>query len=198
MKKVTLLFFSFILLSLQGCQTPFFETGVPAEDLSLPAEKSSVNAEPSIPPEAFSVPVEQAQIYNLFIRGMRYSELDESQLKIACKQLKEDYASQADWQIAWLLVYAVNHNFSCISLNKASELLHAIEADPSVSNQLQWINHHQINVLDILQKSLTNKANLMVKLKKAQAELEQENNKIEELKAIESDINKKLDDDEMQ
>ncbi len=198
MKNLLTFFCCLFLISLQACQTPLPEKEDPVDILPIPIPAPIVEPEPVIPPEAFSVPIEQAQIYNLFIRGMQYAELDQQQRKIACKQLKEDYQTQADWQTAWLLVYAINYNFTCVSLNRAVELLHVIEIDPSTSTQLQWLNNNQINVLNILQKSQTAKANLSNKLKKSQAELEQENSKIEELKAIESDINKKLDNVESQ
>lgn len=197
MNKLLTLFCCLFLISLQACQTPFPKKEEAVEILPMPVALT-IESDQTIPPEAFSVPIEQAQIYNLFIRGMQYSELDKQQRKIACKQLKEDYQTQADWQTAWLLVYGINYNFTCISLNRAVELLHIIETDPNTTTQLQWLNNYQINVLNILQKSETAKANLSNKLKKSQAELEQENSKIEELKAIESDINKKLDNAESQ
>ena len=194
MKKFITLF----LFSLQGCQTPFFTNDVPEEGCSIPIEAPLIIETPTIPPEAFSVPVEQAQAYNLFLRGAKYAELDKQQRKIACKQLKLDFKTQEDWKTAWLLAYAVNYNFTCISLNRSIELLNIIKNDPDTIPQLHWINNNQINHLKILQKSVTAKANLAIKLKKSEDELKQESSKIEELKAIESDINKKLDNAEMQ
>ncbi|PHS24482.1 MAG: hypothetical protein COA83_07730 [Methylophaga sp.] len=194
MKKYLTLLLCLLFISLQGCQTHFLEKDVAPMAVETPLAVTT----PIIQTIDYSTTIEQVQLYQLLVLGGRYAELEEPQRKIACQQLKEDYRIQADWQAAWLLVYAVNHNFNCINISRAIELLHTMAANPDTSTSLQWMNSNQINVLHRLQKLQIEKVKVSNQLKKAQTELKQENSKIEELKAIESEINKKLDNVEMQ
>lgn len=194
MKKYLILLLCLLLISLQGCQTLLPEKDV----VPMPVETPLAVTAPITQAIDYSATTEQIQLYKLLIRGERYAELEGQQRIIACKQLKEEYRIQADWQTAWLLVYAVNHNFNCIKISSAIELLHTLKTNPDTSTSLQWMNSNQINVLNRLRKLQIEKAHLSNQLKKAQRQLKQESSKIEELKAIESDINKKLDNVEMQ
>jgi len=194
MKKYLILSLYLLLISLQGCQVPLLEKDVDP----MPVEMPLAVIDPIIQTIDYSATIEQIQLYNLLVRGGRYAELAEQQRKIACKQLKEDYRIQADWQTAWLLVYAVNHNFNCIKISRAIELLHIMAANPDTSTALKWMNSNQINVLNSLQELQIEKAKVSNRLKRAQRQLKQENSKIEELKAIETEINKKLDNVEIQ
>lgn len=194
MKKYLILSLYLLLISLQGCQVPLLEKDVDP----MPVEMPLAVIDPIIQTIDYSATIEQIQLYKLLVRGGRYAELEEQQRKIACKQLKEEYRIQADWQTAWLLVYAVNHNFNCINISRAIELLHIMVANPDTSTALQWMNSNQINVLNSLQELQIEKAKVSNRLKRAQRQLKQENSKIEELKAIETEINKKLDNVEIQ
>jgi flagellar motor switch/type III secretory pathway protein FliN len=199
MRKLVNPLFYLLLISLQGCYTT-----LPSESTAETNSEAVVvtpHARPSQsfpPPGSFSMAPEQAGVYHLFLRSMQYQGLEKSQQKIACKQLKQDYDSLANWQTAWLLVYAINADFSCIPLKRSLELLQTIQAAPDSSAQLQWLHSNQINLLNQLEKMQKEKINLNRQLQKVQAELEAENSKIEALKAIETDINKKLDNAEMQ
>lgn len=194
MKKYLILSLYLLLISLQGCQTPLLEKDVDPTPVEMPLAVT----DPIIQTIDYSATIEQIQLYNLLVRGGHHAELGEQQRKIACKQLKEEYRIQADWQTAWLLVYAVNHNFNCINISRAIELLHIMAANPDTSTALKWMNSNQINVLNSLQKLQIEKAKVSNRLKRAQRQLKQENSKIEELKAIETEINKKLDNVEIQ
>ncbi|MBL1319900.1 MAG: hypothetical protein COA63_002400 [Methylophaga sp.] len=190
MKKHLTLCLYLLLINLQACQAYLPEEKV----LPMPVETPLAVTKPVAQVIDYLITVEQVQIYNLLEQGRRYAGLEGPQLKIACQQLKEEYRIQADWQSAWLLVYAVNHNFSCININRTIELLQVLEADPDTSASLLWMNNNQINVLNRIRKLQTERTYLSNKLKKAQTALKQENSKIEELKAIETDMNKKLDE----
>lgn len=144
----------------------------------------------------------QEQIQRLLRQSKRYDELSNKQRHAACKRLKQDYKKQANWQTAWLLVYTLNDDFNCVKKSKTLKLLKAIKADQGTSTQLQWLNNNQILLLKDLDNYKTKNNNLRKQLKKvhiqlklAQNALKLENSKIEALKAIETNINKKLDNE---
>jgi len=152
---------------------------------------------------------EQDQLQRLFRQSKRYHELSKKQRQAACKRLKQDYNKKADWQIAWLLVYSLNDEFNCIKLSRSLKLLKEIKSTLDSSSQLVWLNNTQILLLEGLVKYKSKNKFLRSLLKKSQAQLTQsqeeliqtqedlqkENSKIEALKAIETNINKKLENE---
>ncbi len=131
---------------------------------------------------------EQMQLHTLILQSVRYQKQNKQQRKLECARLKKSYAVHADWHTAWLLVYALNENFSCVGLTQSLRLLNAIQQTPDLSAQLRWLNKNQIDLLAKLRKVQKAKNALTNQLKK-------ENSKIEALKAIESDIKDKLDNE---
>ncbi len=145
---------------------------------------------------------EQDQIQRLIRQSKRYDELSKKQRMATCKRLKLDYETEKKWQTAWLLAYTLNDNFNCIKQNKTMELLKAIQSDLGMSTQLQWLNNNQILLLEQVaklkdkNKFLRNQLkNTTAKLNQAEEDLKKEHLKIEALKAIETNINKKLDNE---
>ena len=170
MQRLFKLLFFLLILSHQGCQNL-------TEYRSLPAmQEERSNQEP---------------INELFIQGMQYQELNKQQQQTKCNKLKQDYQAQTNWQTAWFLVYSLNADFSCIDLNKTLELLSVIQNTPGVNAQLLWLNKNQIQLLNNLQKK---NISLQDQLNETEIQLQQVISQIQALKAIETSINKKLDD----
>ncbi len=154
------------------------------------------------PPIGASTPifVEQQQIYQLFRLGELYSDLDQRQQQSLCKKLIEDYQQQADWQSAWLLVFSLNQNFSCLNLNKSLKMLTDIQTKQETDSPLSWLNKNQLLLLN-KQKNLQSKKNrfyrknltLQKQLNETETQLQDVIYKIQALKAIETNINRKLD-----
>jgi len=173
------LFFIILILSIQGCQ--FLNT------------LQSSTATPS----------EQEQIYRLLQQGRSYAELNKSVQQTLCERLKKDYQTQADWQTAWLLVYSLNATFNCVSQNETEALLKAINTALEPEGLLLWLNKNQLQSLNEI-NSLQSKINkqqrknsrLKNQLTAAKKQLEEVNAKIQALKAIETSINKKLDNEQ--
>jgi ATP-dependent Lon protease len=148
-------------------------------------------------------PSEQEQIYRLFRQGRQYAELNKDVQQTICKRLKKDYQTQADWQTAWLLVYSLNTKFNCVSQNETLALLKAINTALEPEGLLLWLNKNQLqslNEINNLQSNINKQQNKNNRLKNQLAvtkkQLEEVNSKIQALKAIETSINKKLDNEQ--
>ena len=146
---------------------------------------------------------EQEQIYRLLQQGRRYAELDEPVQQTICTRLKKDYQTQADWQTAWLLVYSLNTTFNCVNQNETQDLLKAINTALEPEGLLLWLNRNQLqsfNEINSLQSKISKQQRknnrLKNKLAVAKKQLEEVNAKIQALKAIETSINKKLDNEQ--
>jgi len=168
------LFLLLIILTSQGCQTlnDSLKTWVTLDD--------------------------QDQIQRLLKYGKQYDELSKEQRRSTCKQLKQDYEKQGNWQTAWLLVYSLNDNFNCVSLKKSLAMLNTIQTMENPNKQLQWLNKNQLKLLNNLntlqkQNNKVHKRNRYIhtKLDQAKQQLEELNAKIQDLKAIETSINRK-------
>jgi hypothetical protein len=154
-------------------------------------------------PETRATPTsEQEQIYRLLRQGRRYAELNKPVQQSMCKRLKKDYQTQADWQTAWLLVYSLNVNFNCVSQKETLTLIKAINTALEPEGLLLWLNENQLrshNKINSLQskinRQLKKNKSLKDQLAVATKELEEVNSKIQALKAIETSINKKLDNE---
>ncbi len=171
MKLLFKLFFFFLVLGSSGCQ---------------------LHVTDQEPPIISSEPVKQDKLYSLLIQGKRYQQFTKLQQQAECTKLKHDYQIQAHWHIAWLLVYALNNDFNCLSLDETLDLLNAIQTAQNSSNPLLWLNNNQIELLNDLDKLQKKSNTLRRKLKQAQKRLKKSNSKIQALKAIEASINKKL------
>lgn len=125
---------------------------------------------------------QQEEVYTLLLQGKRYSQLNKHQKQTECLKLKNDYQTQSHWHTAWFLVYALNNDFNCVTLEETLSLLDTIQTAPDKSKLLLWLNKYQIDLLTDLDKS--------------QKELKKTNSKIQALKAIEANINKKLDNEQ--
>jgi chromosome segregation ATPase len=154
-------------------------------------------------PKTRAPPSEQKQIYRLLRQGRRYAELSEPVQQTMCKRLKKDYQTQVDWQTAWLLVYSLNTNFNCVSQKETLALIKAINTALEPEGLLLWLNknqlrsHNEINSLQSkINKQLEKNNSLKDQLTVATKELEEVNAKIQALKAIETSINKKLDNEQ--
>ncbi len=130
---------------------------------------------------------------NFFIKGMHLAELDKAQQQIQCEQLKLKYQTKPEWQTAWLLVYPLNDDFHCLSLNETIDYLQTLVASTEIYPQLAWLNKNQLKILKQLLKYQKKSISLRRQLKEAQKRLKEVNSKIQALKAIETSINKKLD-----
>ncbi|MCF7970700.1 MAG: hypothetical protein K9L22_05980 [Methylococcaceae bacterium] len=183
----------FVLLSLiftvQGCQ-PYFKAWLyPEKPQALKSQAlTSIGL------------TEQEQVYDLLKRTQQYSELNKNQSKFACQELTEEYDKDPSWQIAWVLVYALNTDFGCLKPNDAIKLIDKIQAEQSAGLQLQWLNKMQVNVLQAINVQRNKNRRLRNRLKEyqeqqalAQEQLKELSSKIQALKAIENSINKKLD-----
>lgn len=138
------------------------------------------------------------QMFSLLRQGKRYSELSKQEQRVVCKQLTLDYQQHKDWQTAWLLIYALNQNFTCVSQSDTVILLQKIEKNTEVSPSLQWLNTNQIellkklNTLQIKVNSFQIKNhNLKSQLNEAEEQLQDVISKIQALKVIETTINQK-------
>lgn len=169
-RLVKLLFIS-LILSAQGCQN-----------------LGNYITYPSILDE----PAGQEQLNDLFLQGMEYQELNKHQQREKCNSLKQEYKNNPHWQTAWLLVYSLNSNFSCLNLNKTLVLMNKIQNTSGIHTQLLWLNQNQINLIKTLQKSNNSLQN---QLNETEIQLQQVINKIQALRAIETSINKKLDNE---
>lgn len=186
MQVIVRLFFLSILLGSQACQ-------LNTRNNLIPKTKSVIQ------------PVNQEQIYHLLMQGMHYYNLDKKQQQAKCKELQLDYESKPDWQTAWLLVYSLNDEFNCLRLDKTLELLNSIQIMPGVNPQLLWLNENQLKLFTKLNKlhklptqlnqSRKYNNNLRNKLSEAELQRQQAISKIQALKAIETSINKKLEDE---
>jgi len=189
MKVFIKLFFVILLFSIQACQlqTP---TRVEAP-IDLETNQSLI-----VPPNFdvdlaesntnLNVKTEQVQLIDLFARSAKYHDFDNKKKQQLCEQFKQDYKQTSDWQAAWILIYGLNDNFKCMKLSESLTLLKTLQKSVEVNSQLYWLNEQQIKLLADLLSSKRRIYSLSTKLKK-------ENSKIEALKAIESDINDKLD-----
>ncbi len=138
----------------------------------------------------------------LFSQGMEYEKLTRPKKKDQCKSLKQSYKNDHNWQDAWLLAYSSNNEYNCTSIKEKLRLLKLIQTTPDLNPQLLWLNNNQINLLNKLQK-LQSKVNkfqrknyhLKKQLNEAEIQLQQVISKIQALKEIETNINKKLDDE---
>jgi len=189
MKVFIKLFFVILLFSIQACQlqTP---TRVEAP-IDLETNQSLI-----VPPNFdvdlaesntnLNVKTEQVQLIDLFARSAKYHDFDNKKKQQLCEQFKQDYKQTSDWQAAWILIYGLNDNFKCMKLSESLTLLKTLQKSVEVNSQLYWLNEQQIKLLADLLSSKRRIYSLSTKLKK-------ENSKIEALKAIESDINNKLE-----
>jgi len=189
--------FSFIF-TLQGCQ-PYFK------NLFSPPE-SVAGTDQGQTYDVLRV-IQQGQVYDLLKRTQQYSVLNEKQSTRACQELTQEYDKSPDWQVAWVLVYALNSDFSCVKVGDAIKLLDMIQTQQSSRLQLQWLNKAQIKVLEDIKEQYNKNSSLRSQLKKSeeqlviaqeqmeivQDQLVELSSKIQALKAIESSINKKLD-----
>jgi len=146
---------------------------------------------------------EQEQIYHLLRQGRSYAELNKPVQQTLCKRLKKDYQTQADWQIAWLLIYSLNADFNCINQKETLVLLKAINTTLEPDALLLWLNKNQLqslNEINSLQNNIKKQKkknnSLKNQLAVTEKELEEVNSKIQALKAIETSINKKLDNEQ--
>ena len=176
------LLFILLTLTIQSCQTfdPFLSSQKKVE-----------------------TPNEQEQIYRLLRQGRSYAELNKPVQQSLCKRLKKDYQTQADWQIAWLLIYALNADFNCLNQKETLAFLKSINTSLEPDALLLWLNKHQLqslNEINSLQSNikiqLRKNNNLKNQLAITKKELEEVNAKIQALKAIETSINKKLDNEQ--
>ncbi len=145
------------------------------------------------------------QISQLFNQGLQYQQLTKRQKQQRCKLLQQQYKTNADWHVAWLLAYSLNDNDNCISQKRTLELLIHIQNAADVNPQVLWLNKNQIQLFNKLHKlqQLQGKVDkfqkknnkLQNKLNKAETQLQQVISKIQALKTIETNINKKLDDE---
>jgi len=189
--------FSFIF-TLQGCQ-PYFKTLFqPPEPVAETDQKQTYDVLRGI---------QQGQVYDLLKRTQQYSVLNKKQSTRACQELTQEYDNNPDWQVAWMLVYALNSDFSCVKLGDAIKLIDTIQAQQSAGLQLQWLNKAKIKVLKDIKKQYNKNSRLRSQLKEserqlvitqeqmgiAQDQLIELSSKIQALKAIENSINKKLD-----
>lgn len=162
---------------------------------------------PWVKPEEVAIPenpvsADQQQIIRLLRQGDRYEALNSAERLVVCKRLLLDYQQQADWQTAWLLIYALNDKFSCVGQKETIKLLHAIQEDKGTSPSLLWINrilipnYKSLRTLQLqLNKYYSKNKGLRTQLQDAETQLQQVISKIQALKEIETSINKKLDDE---
>lgn len=190
---VKLLFLA-LIFSNQGCQIYFLK-----QDESL-APTSAVEIQPlrfdnTTSPSTDTTPIYKNNLYSLLMQGMQYQELPQSEQQEKCKTLKNNYREQSDWKIAWLLIHGLNRNFSCLNEAQSLALLNEMQALPDVNKQLQWLNNNHIKLLDEIVALNKSKDELEIQLKESKMKLKNESRKIEELKKIESNINKKIDNE---
>ncbi len=121
------LLFILLILTIQSCQT-------------LKPFQSS--------PKTVETPSEQERIYRLLRQSRSYAELNRPVQQSLCKRLKKDYQTQADWQLAWLLVYSLNADFNCVNPQETLTLLKAINTDLKPDALLLWLNKNQLQSLN--------------------------------------------------
>jgi len=187
-----------LIFTIQGCQPYFKGLFQPSEPVADTGQE-----------QAYDVlrRIQQGQVYDLIKRTQQYSVLNKKQSMLACQELTQEYEKNPDWQVAWVLVYALNSDYSCVKLGDAIKLVGAIQAQQSAGLQLQWLNKRQIKVLEDIKGQYNKNSSLRGQLKEskeqlaitqeqmeiAQDQLIELSSKIQALKAIESSINKKLD-----
>lgn len=178
MHQLFKLFFLFLILSSQGCQI--------LKDYQI------ISLQP------LGITEEQNQIQILFDKGKQLDALNKDQRRYKCKQLKQQYKIKTNWETAWLLIYSLNDNFNCLSLHEALDILTTMQAAKDINKQLQWLNKNQIKLLKDINtvqrnsnKVLKRNKYIRSKLNQATKQVEELDAKIQELKAIETSINKK-------
>lgn len=147
---------------------------------------------PAYIPPVHEEAIEKKQIYNMLTQGMYYHGLEKQEQKGKCDQLKQDYKLHSQWQRAWLLAYSLNPDFHCIKLDKTLNLLETIQDTPEISPELDWLNRHEYQLLKLLQQFKRKNNSLKNQLKDTKKELQEMQSKIQALKMIETNINKKL------
>lgn len=185
MQLILRLFLVSIILSTQACQ---------------------LFTQKKLTPQAHIEPSNQEQAFNILAQGMQYYKLDEQQQLAKCKEVKLDYKIKPSWQTAWLLTYSLNDEFRCLNLDKTLELLNSIQIMPGVNPQLLWLNKNQIQLFIKLNKlhqlptklyrSRKQNNNLQNQLNETEIQRQKALSKIQALKAIETSINKKLNDEQ--
>lgn len=176
-----------IVISLSGCQL--------LNDLKS-SFNNSQESESSAP---FATDQnDEEKLYQLLFLSSQYSRQTQEQQQLNCKQLKQQYEKKKNWQQAWLIVYSLNKDFSCISLSKTLSLLREIQTELKPTNSLYWLNDNQINLLNKLsylqaknKKFKRKNAGLKEKLNEAEIQLQDVISKIQALKVIETTINQK-------
>ncbi len=149
--------------------------------------------------------VNQKQVYQILDQGMIYYNFDKQKKAAECKKLKQKYKNKPDWQTAWFLVYSLNTEFRCLRLGRTLELLNSIQIMPGVYPQLLWINENQLQLHQKLNKlhklpiklnrTLKQNNNLQNQLNETEIQRQEAISKIQALKAIETSINKKIEDE---
>lgn len=193
MQRLLKLFFLFFFLISLGCQAP-----------------SSYKKSTKIPGK---ISIDHKQVFILFTEGMHNQDLTKREQISKCNQLKKGYQTNPNWQTAWLMVYTLNEDYSCMNQKETLNLFKKIQIMPGVSPQLLWLNksqilwHSKLKQSGKLQSKIKQSGKLQSKLNKVQKKnnslqnqleitknkLEQVNSKIQALKTIETNINKKLD-----
>ena len=164
----------FLILTSQSCQTqPQLQNKSIATTEFLPTEK----------------------FYNLMQQARVYQGYGKLQQQRECDRLKQIYKTTGTWQIQWLLVYALNNEFSCYNVEQTIEILAALELAMAPDIPLHGLNKNQIKLHTELHKLEKKTKSLRWKLKSSQKKLKKANAKLEALKAIETSINKKLDEE---
>ncbi|PCJ31319.1 MAG: hypothetical protein COA90_06625 [Gammaproteobacteria bacterium] len=189
MKLFIKLLFLILIVSIQACQVARQQPEVLPADLAidqtliLPPSAEADSTEAAANLQRLN---EQNQLVEFFSQSNEYHNFTIKKQQQLCRQLKQDYKENSDWKTAWLLVYALNDDFKCLTLSKSLGLLKAMQKDTEMNSQFYWLNAQQIKLFNDLRNAKRKSYSLSNKLKK-------ENSKIEALKAIESDINDKLD-----
>ncbi len=197
LQLVKYILFSFVF-TLQGCQPYLKNFFQPSKSIESTAHEQPYDVVRRI---------QQGQVYDLLKRTQQYYVLNQKQRTLACKELRLEYDKNPDWQVAWLLVYALNSDFSCVQLGEAITMLGVIQTQQSAGLHLQWLNKEKIKILESMKEQYNQNRRLRNTLKKseeqlaitqeqieiAQDQLVELSSKIQALKAIESSINKKLD-----
>jgi len=187
------LLFLALIFSNQGCQIHFLQQDKPQPS---PIENKQAYFDNTTPlSEIDATPVYTNEVYRLLMQGMQYHELNKPQQQEKCETLKINYQADEDWKIAWLLIYALNDDFACINATQSLDMLNKIQDLPDMNIQLKWLNGKHIKLLSQIIKSNKHRDKLAKQLRESKMKLQKESHKIEELKKIEANINKKIENE---
>lgn len=148
--------------------------------------------------ESMSSHLSRLEQFNIF--AARFSKYSAEQKKTECHKLRFKFSAIQDWDSGLALSYAITDFPECGTSKEGLNILAKLEQAKDQPHQLTWLIHHQQKLLWRLKKIQQQNRYLKRSLKRTKEALMNslgDNNTMElkliELKAIETSINQRLE-----